>query len=80
LAGTPPNFAPKSKLSDYGKFFLKDLIGARVGRGWKRAFDDPIPLPRGRHLVTLQDAGTYIMKLPKAEHEAPEWQAASESI
>jgi len=27
-------------------------------------------LPRGRHLVTLQDAGTYIAKLPKAEHEA----------
>jgi hypothetical protein len=55
-------------------------LARAVGRGWKRAFDDPIPLPRGRHLVTLQDAGTYIMKLPKAEHEAPEWQAASESI
>jgi hypothetical protein len=31
---------------------------------------DPIPLPRGRQLVTLQDAVTYITKLPKAEHEA----------
>jgi hypothetical protein len=29
-------------------------------RGWKRPFDDPIPLPRGRELVTLEDAGTYI--------------------
>ena len=28
--------------------------GARVAnRGWKRAFHDPIPLPRGRQLVTL---------------------------
>jgi hypothetical protein len=25
--------------------------------GWKRAFDDPIPLPDGRVLVTLKDAG-----------------------
>jgi hypothetical protein len=30
--------------------------------------------------VTLQDAGTYITKLPKAEHEAPEWQAAAEAL
>jgi hypothetical protein len=44
-------------------------------RGWKRPFDDPIPLLRGRELGHPQDAGTYIMKLPKAEHEAPEWQA-----
>jgi hypothetical protein len=43
-------------------------------KGWSRAFDDPIPLPRGRQLVTLEDAGTYITKLPKAGHEAPEWQ------
>ncbi len=26
-------------------------------RGWKRRFDDPVPLPRGRSLVTLEDAG-----------------------
>jgi hypothetical protein len=49
-------------------------------RGWKRRFDDPIPLPRGRQLVTLEDAGTYITKLPKAEHEAAEWQAAMEAL
>jgi hypothetical protein len=36
-------------------------------RGWKRSFDDPIPLPRGRQLVTLEDAGNYITRLPKAE-------------
>ena len=47
---------------------------------WSRPFDDPIPLPRGRQLVTLQDAGTDIIKLPKAEHEAPEWQAAMEAL
>jgi hypothetical protein len=31
------------------------------------AFDDPIPLPKGRQLVTLKDAARYIQKLPKAE-------------
>jgi hypothetical protein len=49
-------------------------------RGWKRRFDEPIPLPNGRQLVTLDDAGRYITKLPKAEHEAPEWQAAMEAL
>jgi hypothetical protein len=48
--------------------------------GWQRKFDDPIPLPRGRQLVTLEDAGNYITKLPKAEHEAAEWQAAMEAL
>ena len=47
--------------------------------GRKRQFENPIPLPRGRQLVTLEDAGNYITKLPKAEHEAPEWQAAMEA-
>jgi hypothetical protein len=47
---------------------------------WSHLFDEPIPLPRGRQLVTLQDAGTYITKLPKAKYEAPEWQAAMEAL
>jgi hypothetical protein len=55
---------------------------------WSRKFDEPIPLPsrrakgarQGRHLVTLKDAGTYITKLPKAEHTAPEWQAAMKAL
>jgi hypothetical protein len=46
---------------------------------WKRRFDDPIVLPDGR-LVTLQDAGTYITNLPKAERSAPEWQTAIEML
>ena len=49
-------------------------------RGWKRRFDDPIPLPRGRQFVTLEDAGNYITRLPKAEHEALEWLAAMEAL
>jgi len=34
---------------------------------WSRAFDDPIPLPRGGQLITLKDAAKYIQKLPKVE-------------
>jgi hypothetical protein len=36
-------------------------------RGWSREFEDPILLPRGRQLITLQDAADHILKLPKAE-------------
>jgi hypothetical protein len=49
-------------------------------KGWSREFDDPIDLPRGRQIVTLEDAGNYITKLPKAEHTAPEWQDAMEAL
>ena len=46
--------------------------------GWQRKFEDPIPLPKGRQLVTLKDAADYIMKLPKKQSDLPEWQAAIE--
>jgi len=45
-----------------------DWPGLVADRGWKRRFDDPIPLPRGRQLVTLEDAGKYI-------HQASEGRA-----
>jgi hypothetical protein len=35
---------------------------------------------RVKPLVTLRDAALYITKLPKAEHDAPEWQAAMEAF
>jgi hypothetical protein len=55
--------------------------GAKVvTEGWSREFDDPIPLPRGRQLVTLKDAGTYITKLPRAEQQVPEWQTAMQAL
>jgi hypothetical protein len=51
-----------------------------ANRGWKRRFEDPIPLPRGRQLVTLEDAARYIQKLPKAEQQIEEWQTAVEVL
>jgi hypothetical protein len=47
---------------------------------WGRPFDDPIPLPGRRELVTLRDAGGYIAALPKAEQQSPEWQGATEAL
>jgi hypothetical protein len=47
---------------------------------WSRAFHIPIPLPDGRVLRTLRDAGEYIQELPKAIHQRPEWQIAAEML
>jgi hypothetical protein len=47
---------------------------------WDQRFFDPIKLPNGRELVTPRDAAQYIMKLPKAEQQATEWQTAIEML
>jgi hypothetical protein len=47
---------------------------------WSITFEDPIPLPSGRMLVTLKDAADYITKLPKKESDLPEWQTAIEAL
>jgi hypothetical protein len=57
-------------------------VSIRVGGGvefcpGKRPFDDPIALPDGRQLITLEDDVT---KLPEAVHEREEWQAAMEAL
>jgi hypothetical protein len=43
---------------------------------WSAPYEDPIPLPNGRQLVTLREAADYITKLPKSEQNQPEWQTA----
>jgi hypothetical protein len=47
---------------------------------WDQTFFDPIVLPNGRKLITLRDAARYITELPKAEHDAPEWQTAMDVL
>jgi hypothetical protein len=48
---------------------------------WNQRFFDPIELPNGRNpLVTLRDAANYIVKLPKAEQQASQWQTAAEVL
>jgi hypothetical protein len=63
-------------LREHRPNFLKEAVSVR----WSTSFEDPIPLPDGRQLLTLRDAANHIMKLPKAEHSAPEWQAAMEAL
>jgi hypothetical protein len=45
---------------------------------WDKRFVDPIAVP-GRK-PTLRDAAQCITKLPKAEHDADEWQAAMQAL
>jgi hypothetical protein len=47
---------------------------------WDQRFFDPIELPSGHKLVTLRDVARYIVKLPKAEQQASQWQAAAEVL
>ena len=49
-------------------------------KGWQRRFNEPIPLPKGKKLVTLRDTALYVTKLPQAEHDAEEWQTAMEAL
>jgi hypothetical protein len=52
------------------------IAAARLNREFRRT----IPLPKSKPLVTLRDAANYIVKLPEAEQQAPEWQAAAEVL
>jgi hypothetical protein len=47
---------------------------------WDQRLFDPITLPGRKPLATLRDAAQYITKLPKAEHDAEEWQAAMAAL
>jgi hypothetical protein len=47
---------------------------------WDQEFFDPIVSPGRKPLLTLRDAAHYITKLPKAEHDAEEWQAAMQAL
>jgi hypothetical protein len=73
-----------------GKCGRRDFQGFASGRRarvrsnllmpWSRPFDNPIVPPKGKALTTLKDAAAYIMKLPKAQQQSPEWQAATEAL
>lgn len=47
---------------------------------WDQRFFDPITVQGRKPLVTLRDAAEYITKLPEAEHDAEEWQAAMQAL
>ena len=43
---------------------------------WFKRSVDPIVVLGGRELLTLRDAAEYITAVPKAEHDAADWQVA----
>ena len=43
---------------------------------WDRPFDQPLPLPRGTPARTLREAANFIVTLPKAQRDRPEWRLA----
>lgn len=47
---------------------------------WDQGFFDTIIVLGRKPLLTLRDAAVYITKLPRAEHNAEEWQAAMEAL
>jgi hypothetical protein len=47
---------------------------------WSTPFDEPIALPAGGKLVTLQHAADYVMKLPEDAQQQQRWQIAVENL
>lgn len=47
---------------------------------WAKRFSKPIPVPAGKPLVTLRDAGNYIDRLPKSVKHESEWQTAAKAL
>jgi hypothetical protein len=47
---------------------------------WSRPFEDPVTLPDGRALRTLQDAADYMMALSAADQRSEQWRLAGEVV
>jgi hypothetical protein len=47
---------------------------------WSRSFEDPISLPDGRDLITLEDAANYILALPDRKAKTEQWKVAGEAL
>jgi len=47
---------------------------------WSTPFDEPIPLPGGATLTTLQHAADHVMTLPEHVQQQERWQIAVENL
>jgi len=79
-ADVPQADAKASERNVRGLYLFCGLSDKVAAVSWDRPFTEPIELPKGKKLVTLRDAAHYITKLPKAEHDAEEWQAAMQAL
>lgn len=48
--------------------------------GWDVPFDDAIPVPGGKLITTLREAGEYISALPKRTQQLPQWERATKDL
>jgi NADPH:quinone reductase-like Zn-dependent oxidoreductase len=55
-------------------------VGQVVGQIGKIMGCRVVGIAGGGDLKTLRNAGHYISRLPKRQHDAPEWQAAIETL
>lgn len=55
-------------------------LRSELRMSWDTPLPAPIPVPGGKPLVTLRDAGMLVQKLPKAKADEPAWQAAIEAL
>jgi hypothetical protein len=56
------------------------IVEFAYNMAWSAEFSEPIELPDGLTFRTLRDAATYILKLPKADQDTKEWQAAMQAL
>jgi hypothetical protein len=47
---------------------------------WDTPFPEPIPVPQGKPLVPLRDAGAHVTSLPLKVHDARAWKTAMECL
>jgi hypothetical protein len=47
---------------------------------WSTKFNSPVPLPEGGHLLTLDDARVYLIRLPEQMSEGLAWLTAMELV
>ena len=58
----------------------KAIVDFELNMAWSDEFGEPIELPDGLTFRTLRDAATYILKLPKADQDTKERQAAMQAL
>jgi hypothetical protein len=59
-----------------------DVIGtpSRNGARWSQPLDKPVKLPGGMSLITLAEAGAYILDLPEEIKRRNSWQRATDLL
>jgi hypothetical protein len=80
VEGGPTTIRPIVGSRNQARRLSVDGAPGWLARPLLHTFAEPIELPKGKKPITLRDAALYITKLPKAEHDAEERQAAMQAL